>query len=68
MPVTSKELEDAIRAAIQVIHVKVEDDSGGCGEKYSALIVSKVGAVILSQVLSTHSTLNLTPMTGRWVI
>jgi hypothetical protein len=42
MPTTSKELEDAIRAAIQVIHVKVEDNSGGCGEKYAVLIVSKV--------------------------
>ena len=42
MPVTSKELEDAIRAAIQVEHVNVEDNSGGCGEKYFVLIVSKV--------------------------
>jgi hypothetical protein len=42
MPFTPEELEAAIRAAIQVIHVNVEDNSGGCGEKYSVLIVSKV--------------------------
>jgi stress-induced morphogen len=42
MPVTREELEAAIRAAIQVTHVNVEDNSGGCGEKYSVLIVSKV--------------------------
>ena len=42
MPVTREELEAAIGAAIQVTHVNVEDNSGGCGEKYSVLIVSKV--------------------------
>lgn len=42
MTVTPEELEAAIRAAIQVTHVEVEDNSGGCGEKYSVLIVSKV--------------------------
>jgi stress-induced morphogen len=42
MPVTPGELEAAIRAAIKVSHVEVEDNSGGCGEKFSVLIVSKV--------------------------
>lgn len=42
MPVTAEELEAAIRKAIQVEHVEVEDNSGGCGEKFSVLIVSKV--------------------------
>lgn len=42
MPVTREELEATIRAKIQVIHVEVEDNSGGCGEKFSVLIVSKV--------------------------
>jgi stress-induced morphogen len=42
MTVTQEELEAAIRTAIQVTHVEVEDNSGGCGEKYSVLIVSKV--------------------------
>jgi hypothetical protein len=35
--------DDSHRRAIQkVTHVEVEDNSGGCGEKYSVLIVSKV--------------------------
>jgi len=42
MTVTLEELEEAIRAKIQATHVEVEDNSGGCGEKYSVLIVSKV--------------------------
>ena len=42
MTVTAEELEAAIRAAIQTTHVEVQDKSGGCGEKYSVLIVSKV--------------------------
>lgn len=42
MPVTREELEATIRANIQVMHVEVEDNSGGCGEKFSVLIVSKV--------------------------
>ena len=45
MPVTRDELEAAIRAAMQVTHVNVEDNSGGCGEKYSVLIVSEVAAI-----------------------
>ncbi len=42
MPVTPDELKAAIRAAIQVTHVEVEDSSSGCGENFSVLIVSKV--------------------------
>lgn len=42
MTVTQEELEAAIRAEIPVTHVEVEDNSGGCGEKYSVLIVSEV--------------------------
>jgi hypothetical protein len=41
-PVTQGELEAAIRAAIKVLHVEVQDNSGGFGEKYSVLIVSQV--------------------------
>ncbi|KAF8486918.1 bola-like protein [Russula ochroleuca] len=41
MPITREELEAVIRAAIPVTKVNVEDNSGGCGEKYSVLIVSK---------------------------
>ena len=42
MTVAPEELEAAIRAKIQVTHVEVQDNSGGCGEKYAVLIVSKV--------------------------
>ncbi|KAH9021098.1 bola-like protein [Lactarius deliciosus] len=42
MPVTPDELKAAICAAIQVTHVEVEDNSSGCGENFSVLIISKV--------------------------
>jgi len=42
MPVTPDELEAAIRAAMQVTHVHIEDNSSGCGQSYTVLIVSKV--------------------------
>jgi hypothetical protein len=42
MPVTREELEAAIRSKFQVTHVEVEDNSSGCGENFSVLIVSKV--------------------------
>lgn len=41
MPVTPGELETAIRAALQVTHIEVEDNSSGCGESFGVLIVSK---------------------------
>ncbi|KAI9459864.1 bola protein [Lactarius psammicola] len=41
MPFTPDELKEAIRAAIQVTHVEVEDTSSGCGENFSVLVVSK---------------------------
>jgi stress-induced morphogen len=59
MPITREELEAVIRAAIPVTKVNVEDNSGGCGEKYSVLIVSKV---------PSNPTVSLTPMTRRWMI
>jgi hypothetical protein len=42
MPVTLNDLETAVRAAIQVTHMEVEDKSDGCGNSYFVLIVSKV--------------------------
>jgi stress-induced morphogen len=50
MPVTPGEIEAAVRAAIQVTHIKVEDNSGSCGDNYSVLIVSKVSLSFLLQV------------------
>jgi stress-induced morphogen len=35
-------LETAIRNAIPIIHLSVEDQSSGCGESYSIVIVSEV--------------------------
>ena len=49
MPVTREELEAAIRETIQVTHVEVEDNSSGCGENFSVLIVSKVNHELLGR-------------------
>jgi len=40
MPVQIAELEQAIRDAFPVSHLEIEDQSSGCGESYSVLLVS----------------------------
>jgi stress-induced morphogen len=42
MPVQVAELEQAIRDAFPVSHLHIEDQSSGCGESYSVLLVSEV--------------------------
>ncbi|KAM6493459.1 bola-like protein [Amanita muscaria] len=42
MPVNSADLEAAIRKAIAVSHIEVEDQSSGCGESYAVVIVSEI--------------------------
>jgi len=41
MPIAPDDLKAAVRAAIQVTHMEVEDNSSGCGDNYSVLIVSR---------------------------
>ena len=42
MPVSAATLEIAIKRAIPVAHLEIRDDSDGCGDKYTVLIVSEV--------------------------
>jgi stress-induced morphogen len=57
MPVTSDDLKAAVRAAIQVTHMDVEDKSNGCGNSYFVLIVSKV---VNQTLITAYSTDQLT--------
>ncbi|KAI0258153.1 bola-like protein [Gloeopeniophorella convolvens] len=41
MPVSPADLEAALRAAIPVAHMEIEDNSSGCGDNYTVLIVSE---------------------------
>ncbi|KAK1231465.1 hypothetical protein PQX77_005418 [Marasmius sp. AFHP31] len=41
MPVNLQELESAIRGAIPVAHLEIEDQSNGCGENYAIVLVSE---------------------------
>ncbi|KAK0447896.1 bola-like protein [Desarmillaria tabescens] len=41
MPVNTKDLENAIRNAISVTYLKIEDQSSGCGENYAIILVSE---------------------------
>ncbi|KAF8460345.1 bola-like protein [Russula ochroleuca] len=79
MPVTQEELEAVIRAAIQVTYVNVEDNSGGCGEKYAVLIVSKdfegkttlarhrmVNEVLKTQIAQIHAFTQKTLTPQQW--
>ena len=42
MPVSLVDLESAIRSALPVQHLDIEDQSSGCGENYAIILVSEV--------------------------
>ena len=54
MPISATDLEAAIRAAMPVIHLEIEDTSNGCGENYAVFVVSEVSSLdIVSGALQT---------------
>jgi stress-induced morphogen len=42
MPVDIKVLKEAINRAFPVTHLEIHDESSGCGERYSIILVSEV--------------------------
>lgn len=46
MPVTKADLEAAIKRAIPVTHLEIEDQSSGCGDNYAVILVSEVSWVL----------------------
>lgn len=48
MGVTPEEMEAVIRSAIPITHLQILDESSGCGENYSVVIVSEVRIVYVS--------------------
>ena len=42
MPINLEDLETAIRDAVPVVHLEIEDQSSGCGENYAITLVSEV--------------------------
>lgn len=42
MPISQKDLEEALKNVIPVSHLDVVDQSSGCGDSYAVLIVSEV--------------------------
>jgi len=48
MPIDVNALEKAIKRAIPVTHLEIEDQSSGCGENYAIVLVSEVNATLLS--------------------
>ena len=43
MAIDTEALEAAIRSAIPVTYLNIEDQSSGCGENYSIVLVSEAG-------------------------
>jgi stress-induced morphogen len=54
MPVDLQQLESAIRTAIPVIHLEIEDRSSGCGENYAIVLVSEVCKPHFSLIVSSY--------------
>jgi len=48
MPIDVNALEKAIKRAIPVTHLEIEDQSSGCGENYAIVLVSEVNEILLS--------------------
>jgi stress-induced morphogen len=44
MPIDTTALEKAIKRAIPVTHLEIQDQSSGCGESYAIVLVSEVGS------------------------
>jgi stress-induced morphogen len=44
MPIDPIALEKAIKRAIPVTHLEIQDQSSGCGDSYAIVLVSEVGA------------------------
>jgi stress-induced morphogen len=42
MPISAVSLENAIKNALPVVHLEIQDESDGCGDKFSVVIVSEV--------------------------
>ena len=59
MPVNVQDLESAIRNAFEVAHLEIHDQSRGCGESYSIVLVSDVRRVypVLSSRLNISKSL-----------
>ncbi|KAI0830092.1 bola-like protein [Trametes gibbosa] len=68
MPISAATLETAIRAAMPVTHLEIEDTSNGCGENYAVFVVSEafegkntlarhrfINAVLKSEIAQMHA-------------
>jgi len=55
MPINLVDLEAAIRNAVPVAHLEVEDQSSGCGENYAIVIVSEVGSILSCLVIPSDA-------------
>ena len=66
MPIDLKILDEAIRVALPVSHLDIEDQSKGCGDSYAIVIVSEVASV--SSPLVSQAELSLRRLTEnlRW--
>ena len=43
MPIDTTALEKALKRAIPVTHLEIQDQSNGCGDSYKVVLVSEVG-------------------------
>ena len=56
MPIDTTALEKAIKRAIPVTYLEIQDQSNGCGDSYAIVLVSEVGTDSkLSTVLLTSA-------------
>ncbi|KAJ8044076.1 BolA-like protein 2 [Holothuria leucospilota] len=79
MAITSEGLEKKLREELECTHVELVDESGGCGAKFSALIVSNkfegkpllqrhrmVNACLAEELKSIHAFSMKTLTPAKW--
>ena len=54
MPVSITDIETAITNALPVLHLEIKDQSNGCGESYSIVVVSEVRVHSFSKVTTSE--------------
>lgn len=45
MPIDTTALEKAIKRAVPVTYLEIQDQSDGCGDSYAIVLVSEVGTL-----------------------
>lgn len=65
MPIDIIALEKAIKRAIPITHLEIQDQSSGCGESYSIVLVSEVSSHNKLSTMILHTNFSCQDFEGK---